>query len=319
LQRTLNLPFAVLLFATPGQRREYILAIQQTRTNLYLSRRDVEEPSSDAVEDLRSLQDRALALGGLFQPLVSLLLTRLSRTVLEFNKVLDERCRRASEEMEAVIARKHREEAAKGTCIICFDDSPNIATLCCGKAVHLNCVAEWLASNTTCPNCRATMPTLTPRLQRTPEEPNLWQSIRAENTFSAEDGTTESDEESTSSTTESISQETDLEDSTSTTQDVTETVHVPPPVAQIGAVAVTDMADTWTTTEVEETQSTTTTFSSSETAADESTTVDLAPPVQQPPRCHYCTNRAALDCSNNLCGRCCVLHGLVGCVRHNSR
>ena len=30
-------------------------------------------------------------------------------------------------------------------CMICHEQGPNIATLCCGAAVHLNCMAKWLA------------------------------------------------------------------------------------------------------------------------------------------------------------------------------
>ena len=30
-------------------------------------------------------------------------------------------------------------------CMICHEEGPNIATLCCGAAVHLNCMAKWLA------------------------------------------------------------------------------------------------------------------------------------------------------------------------------
>jgi fido (protein-threonine AMPylation protein) len=259
LQHTLDLPFSVLLFATPGQRREYQVAVLQTRTNLYLSRHDVESArDSNGHDFLQSLQDQALAVVGLFEPLVHLLLNRLSRTISEFNKVLDERCQRASEEMAASMARKHREEAAKGTCIICFEDGPNIATLCCGKAVHLNCVAEWLASNTSCPTCRATMPTLSPRLQSAPSSPF--------------ESTADSDEDpGTFETTESD----DDDDSDGTTQTTDEEDDV------------------------------------------DATTADTDP-APGPPRCLECSNIAATECSNKMCGRCCVLCGNFACARHNS-
>ena len=54
--------------------------------------------------------------------------------------------------------KKMREKAAAGSCYICFEDNPNIATLCCGHAVHLNCLSKWLEMHATCPQCRATIP-----------------------------------------------------------------------------------------------------------------------------------------------------------------
>jgi hypothetical protein len=64
------------------------------------------------------------------------------------------------EEVESSLqsARKMREKAAAGSCYICFEGNPNIASLCCGHAVHLNCLSKWLETHTTCPQCRATMP-----------------------------------------------------------------------------------------------------------------------------------------------------------------
>jgi hypothetical protein len=32
--------------------------------------------------------------------------------------------------------------------------------LCCGKSIHLNCLAEWLKSNSSCPQCRSNLPPL---------------------------------------------------------------------------------------------------------------------------------------------------------------
>ena len=56
------------------------------------------------------------------------------------------------EEQEAQAAKQFREKAAKSTCVICLEDGPNIATLCCGKAVHLNCLAEWLVTKNSMKN-----------------------------------------------------------------------------------------------------------------------------------------------------------------------
>ena len=51
-------------------------------------------------------------------------------------------------------------QAAAGECFICLEDKPNIATLCCGKAVHFNCMAKWLRQNASCPQCREKLPNL---------------------------------------------------------------------------------------------------------------------------------------------------------------
>lgn len=89
-----------------------------------------------------------------------LLADRFARAYTEFRREEEDKASLVTEETEARAARSARERAAEGDCIICFSEKPNIATLCCGKAVHLNCIAEWLGSNTSCPQCRATIPRL---------------------------------------------------------------------------------------------------------------------------------------------------------------
>ena len=142
----LGLPFCIHLFATPTQRREYVDAIQSTRRNLSLVAR------GNASEDLLV---HVFPRAGLFLPLVNLLLDRMAKAVTEFGRLIAEKSTLSSEELEAKAARRHREKAAAGSCIICYDDKPNVATLCCGKAVHLNCIAQWLSSRNTCPQVRA--------------------------------------------------------------------------------------------------------------------------------------------------------------------
>jgi hypothetical protein len=34
--------------------------------------------------------------------------------------------------------------------------------------------------------------------------------------------------------------------------------------------------------------------------------------------CRRCSNRAAIDCDNQMCGRHCVLCGWYSCARHNT-
>ena len=154
--RALGLPFCVNWFATPAQRREYVLATLMTRRNLTLVYRGVETDGND--NDQRLFVRDAMAAAGMFYPLVALLMDRIRKAIPEFVQLQHDKQLSQMEHEEAKAARRVRERAAAGSCLICFDDNPNIATLCCGKAVHLNCIAEWLSNNTTCPNCRGTLP-----------------------------------------------------------------------------------------------------------------------------------------------------------------
>ena len=164
--RRAGLPFPVNLLVTPAQRKEYVSAIEATRAATDLVYRGIE----DEKEDMGRNQDGgttassarldALRTTGCFSSLVRLFADRMSRAYAEFRREETEKASLASEEAEARAARAAREKAAVSDCIICFSEKPNIATLCCGKAVHLNCIAEWLGSNESCPVCRRTMPKL---------------------------------------------------------------------------------------------------------------------------------------------------------------
>ncbi len=148
--RRSGLPFAISICATPVQRAEYIKAIELTRRNLCLV-------SIGTSHEMFALVRSCV---GLFKPMADMILDRVYRAVVQCQAVINEHSARQSEEEEARAARRYRENAAKGTCLICFDDNPNIATLCCGKAVHINCIAEWLSAKNSCPNCRGNLPLL---------------------------------------------------------------------------------------------------------------------------------------------------------------
>jgi Fic family protein len=68
---------------------------------------------------------------------------------------------------DAVI-RKAREDLKESDCLICHCPAPNIGVLCCGVAVHINCMNDWLAaaSEPTCVNCRAVLPLVEKRMQQ---------------------------------------------------------------------------------------------------------------------------------------------------------
>ena len=81
-----------------------------------------------------------------------------------------EKSRILGKDAELRILRQARERAAEGQCIICLENKPNIATLCCGQAVHIHCIAEWLANNgTSCVNCRAPLPSMNHRQTQPPQ------------------------------------------------------------------------------------------------------------------------------------------------------
>ena len=126
--RRVGLPFVVHLFATPAQYFQFTKSIRLTRRNIVL------HSKGQVTQD--QLLDGYRSAGALF-PLVQLILDRLGKTVAEFQKVVQEKLSQMSEEDESRAARRYRERAAQGNCLICFGDNPNIATLCCGKAVHL--------------------------------------------------------------------------------------------------------------------------------------------------------------------------------------
>ena len=56
-------------------------------------------------------------------------------------------------------ARQARDDARRGTCMICLEEGVTCSLLCCGQAFHMRCLSQWLVSSgTTCPGCRAVVP-----------------------------------------------------------------------------------------------------------------------------------------------------------------
>jgi fido (protein-threonine AMPylation protein) len=288
--RRAGLPFVINLFATPAQRREYVTAIEMTRRNLSIV------PRGNVDEE--TLLD-VTAHSGLLLPLESLIMDQISRAAAECSKLVAEKSLLVSEEQEARAARHFREKAAAGSCLICFDDFPNVATLCCGKAVHLNCMAKWLTENESCPQCRADLPALPPRLAA---------PVHRQELDNASNDTSMDDPVIVNAAVEDTTDFVDtIEDPAYDTTD--DTTVEPPSIPVVVNDAVEDTTEFVDTTE----------DPADDTVDD--TTVEpphIPPPARRElPECEYCRNRAAADCSNACCGRCCVLHGHFQCVRHN--
>mmetsp|Transcript_28328 Transcript_28328/g.66257 ORF Transcript_28328/g.66257 Transcript_28328/m.66257 type:complete len:794 (+) Transcript_28328:167-2548(+) len=356
--RKAGVPFSLHLFATPAQRKEYTEAIAQTRRNVSLISTTLisEDDRGDTQisnQHSNTLIVHALECAGALSPLVVFILDRLAKAIESFETAVQEKSRLVSEEAEAKAAKAVRDRERAGTCLICFEESPNIATLCCGKAVHLNCMAQWLSSNATCPNCRENFPNLPPRMQAP--------SARDEpDEVSDEDFSTTSDiidEDDTSSDTTSIVEmflqagaiHANMDDNSASSEDDTTSIVLlgaAPPVLRADHHAEAD-SDSSETMEIEnapgDSDSTTETTSapvvrvsqrpmngeesstySTDSTSWEDTTSNVggepapAPGSQLPPFCltFACRNRAARDCENGACGRCCVIHGRYQCARH---
>jgi hypothetical protein len=151
LKCTSNLPFTTTIAGTPQQRQELVSGLRAADQAIVNIEANTTNPNE----------------GAILQPLIEILIARLTHTMLQLHARLEEKARSSKDEEETKIARTVRERAAEGQCIICLENNPNIATLCCGQAVHLNCIAEWLANGTTCVGCRASLPRLSVQRQRT--------------------------------------------------------------------------------------------------------------------------------------------------------
>lgn len=314
--RRVGLPFVVHLFATDVQRKELIRALQLTRRNICLQKRG----NADDEELLQSYQS-----AGALSPLVELILDRIYRAVVEFERLLEEKAIIRSEADEDKAARKYRERVATGTCMICYDDNPNIATLCCGKPVHINCMAEWLSNKNSCPQCRADLPSLPERMCRPSRESDTeydettttssdesaqssslpmgshtlhLQFLRHLTSDDSDSGDETMDDNDDADGTTSV----DGADGASTTDETTEVVMVSndPPGTSNGLPrgSMFDDSDNTETTCV----------------LTESATIPARVPVCFRDGCY---NRAAKECQNDACGRCCLLHGQFNCLRHN--
>lgn len=286
-----GLPFCIHFSANPGQRTEYTSATVLTRRNLYLTRRGHVEN-----EDLELAFAKAGALG----PIVRLFTDRVHKAVVELKKAAGDNASHVDDDAEARAAKTFRERAAAGNCFICFDGQCNIATLCCGKAVHLNCMAEWLSSGNGCPQCRAELPSLPPRM-RAPAN-------SGENNDDAMiDATTSSN----------------LEEAETTTDDTTADMNpeiVNQMVQNIMAAAAANNDTTSSSTDSTSMENAADATDDTTTDEDDDmTTVANGNQDHLPAFCirGHCSNRSARDCSNQCCGRCCMLYGHYQCDRHS--
>jgi fido (protein-threonine AMPylation protein) len=244
-------------------------------------------------------------------PMVSLLGELLENAWSELQRLHETRTKSSADAAQSHAIKRARDEARARSCMICLEDAaenpPNIATLCCGSAVHLNCLAEWLSSadEPSCVQCRAALPKPKPR----PAPPAA--------AAAAAPGADSDDETSTTTTTESDddSNQGPLaqspadpvsdDDETTTTSD-SDTVTVSDDGADGTATTDSSAEDTTTLSDDEAT-----------TTVDEQPKAHISPP--RPMRCTNCQrNQAAPQCMNGCCGCCCVVTGQYSCQRHGT-
>lgn len=349
LKCSLDLPFPITICATPQQRQEYVNGVRA----IHQAMKAVGERLSYGGLSAGSMSTNSR---GALQPIIDMLIARLSHATLQLQTLLEEKARTSKDEEEARIARQVRQRSAQGQCIICLENNPNIATLCCGQAVHLNCIAEWLANGTTCVNCRTPLPRL--NVQQEQAEAPQGQEIRNANLLNDAlqhaavtmnqaiqraialrnelDGVQDDTTSSTNDTggDDSTAPAADA-DTSSTTEDLDCRGCQRNRAAQDCAHHlcgrcclerglssscrrhnVTPPDDTAD----DESSTTSTTQDAGQNSSTEdssSTTGSARAPAADTQYCRFCNNRAAQDCDHALCGRCCVIQGLsYSCQRH---
>ena len=124
--RALGLPFCVNWFATPAQRREYVLATLMTRRNLtlvYRGRKDcldenISSENGGSYYNSASIQEYmrdAMVAAGMYYPLVALLMDRIRKAIPEFVQLQHNKQLSQMEHEESKAARRVRERAAAGS------------------------------------------------------------------------------------------------------------------------------------------------------------------------------------------------------------
>jgi len=335
LKHSMNLPFAITIAATPQQRHELVSGMRAADQAIARVTRDGPTTSESSP---------------ILQPLIDMLIARLTHAILQLHTVLDEKARASRDAEEMQIARTVRERAAAGQCVICLEDNPNIATLCCGQAVHVNCIAEWLANGTTCVSCRAPLPRLNvgqvrPRegeqQQQLPQPqlgPTLLGLLRVpvdetDETFppialemvNDEEETEEEPNYPTSNVAQNGIQYCDMYNNCAAIDcdfQLCGRCCSSPTCRRHGTRPTYDEGSTTEDVESSNNDDEADTTSVGQDDDDDDDNVDttstrIKDNSPQVPYCRYCNNRAAQDCNHGLCGRCCVVHGLsYSCYRH---
>ena len=274
--RQRGVPFPVALCATPAQRADYTAAV------------------------------RLCLEGATAAPFADLLAGACARAWHELGRLSAQRTLSSAESATARALRDARASARQGACLVCLEPGPDVGALCCGAALHLRCLAEWVSSapEPHCVQCRE--PLTRPSVRPPPPQPP---------SDAGEDGTTAEDFTSTTDTSaDAHGDTTSIHDDTTSFHDDTTSFHDD----------TTSFHDDTTSFHDD-----TTSFHDDTTSAghDDTTTADDGslplpppPPQHQPrPHCYFdCGSLAAGACANQSCGACCASYGEFSCARHNT-
>jgi len=295
LRLVIGLPFSVTMIETPIQRQEYAEGIKQARISI---QQLLSGNNESMTEPSLGVKENESVLAGAFEPIIHMILDRISLAIQKLQQLLEERGCAAIAGEEARIARIVRERAATGRCIICLSEGPNIATLCCGQAVHLNCIAEWLVNHTTCMSCRAPMPQLvcTQALSRVEDGEDNNSTNFLDYSEEGMSGYSEDDILS--------SRDSSTDTSTDSDQDI---LWQPESENEYTSSSEDDSAPS-------EAYSYSTSDESRDSAIDDATAVEVS--GEEPLSCRSCRNRAAVNCDNHMCRRCCRQINCSGCDHH---
>ena len=341
LQRA-GIPFPVNICATIEQRGKYSATIkgwvkhvqQMNATNTAAGQRARLVSGRAGREKGHSLIELQV------YPFAQHVAEQLLRAWEEFSRMRLRLVKAATDSASEAAVRAAREQKRDEACMICMEDVPNIATLCCGAAVHLNCMGKWLAEapDPTCVSCRTPLP----RPVLRPADPALVPAAAGARAGARAGGPNVaaaggSDPESAGTTTEAS-------DDTETSRidhhalpllptDVAvlweqlralEQIHARSNQERAAQDALQD--DTTTTSESDDDTTTTTgeAGDTDDTAEDTTTatsTVHAGDPAHQQVstriECVLCRNIAASGCTNRMCGGCCRSNGRYSCDRHN--
>ena len=304
LQRC-GVPFVICLCSTLKQRQRYIasiVAVQDASLQLGRDRRTLlAADGSDGMRDRLQAEARMMRpLEEALQEAVGLVLAHTNRAWEELERLRLRLLRDAADASVAAAVREARLEQRANNCMICHEERPNIATLCCGAAVHLNCMAKWLADapQPACISCRESLPRPLPRqapgdadaAQDSGDEDTTTLSSPSEydetttSTGSGDDARDGSQQGGEGETTTIVSDSADSSDSSSTTDETTSSTDTTNASAQPPARGVGGQGG-------------------------------LRPSARR--RCDLCMNVAASACMNDCCGSCCLQHGRFFCARHS--
>ena len=292
-----GVPFVVCLCSTQEQRKRYSESVRWLPLAVH-ERCDLFRQRSGREQLLQHLSAG-----------VALLMEHTQRAWEELERLRLSLVSQASDSVMAAAVRAARRAQRSDHCMICLETGPNIATLCCGAAVHLNCMAKWLADaeQPACISCREPLPR---PVQRPPAPPALADAPPAQEDEDEDDTTTT--EDSAGDSTSSRAGDDADQDETTTSMESTSTRSRGDGTDEDGSQ---DEAAEATTSDGDGSVEDSSRSDTHETS-DDSGPAPASPPRRRR-RCLYCSNVAATACQNQSCGSCCIAFGGSYCARHS--